>query len=156
VSPAEATVADPAALLQGRLRAGGRAPEILRVTQSEDVLAVATGYGRGPAVLAGEAAHRFHPLSGTADTCVGDAVDLGGRLAVALAGPGGPDLLAGYRAGRRRHALRERERLARTQQIRHRFGRLAASGATREVLIALLRDWKPGANAQRDQYHANA
>jgi 2-polyprenyl-6-methoxyphenol hydroxylase-like FAD-dependent oxidoreductase len=140
----EATVADPAALLHHRLGVALDPPEILGVTQTEDALAVATAYRRGAAFLVGESAHRFHPPGGTVDTCVGDAVDLGWKLAAAVRGWGGPELLDSYQDERRRQALVDRDLLSRTLETRRRFGRLAAAGAAPDVLAGVLHE-QPGA-----------
>jgi 2-polyprenyl-6-methoxyphenol hydroxylase-like FAD-dependent oxidoreductase len=136
----EATVADPAALLHHRLGVPLDPPEILGVTQTDDALAVATAYRRGPAFLVGESAHRFHPPGGTVDTCVGDAVDLGWKLAAAVHGWGGPELLDSYQDERRRQAMVDRDLLSRAMETRRRFGRLAAAGAAPDVLAGVLRE----------------
>lgn len=62
------------------------------MTQWDDALGVATAYRRGTAYLAGEAAHRFAPPGAGVDTCIGDAVDLGWKLAAAINGWVGPAL----------------------------------------------------------------
>jgi hypothetical protein len=110
------------------------------VTQTEDALAVATAYRRGPAFLVGESAHRFYPPGGTVDTCVGDAVDLGWKLAAAVHGWGGPELLDSYQDERRRQALVDRDLLSRALEMKRRFGRLAAAGAAPDVLAGVLHE----------------
>ncbi|WP_067501986.1 FAD-dependent monooxygenase [Actinoplanes sp. TFC3] len=136
MSAGEATMADPTALLRGRL--GSEPAEILGVAQSEEALRVATAYHRGPVYLAGEAAHHLAPPGGPVDTCIGDAVDLGWKLAAAVHGWGGPDLLASYEHERRQRALIDREMAARALETRRRFGRLAVAGASPEVLAGVL------------------
>jgi 2-polyprenyl-6-methoxyphenol hydroxylase-like FAD-dependent oxidoreductase len=143
LGPDEATVTDAAALLHDLLGVGREAPRVLGVTQWDDALGVATAYRRGAAYLAGESAHRFDPPGGTVDTCIGDAVDLGWKLAAAINGWGGPALLASYEAERRRRALLDRELLARAFETRRRFSRLAAAGASREFLADVLRQEAP-------------
>ncbi|MFI5932226.1 FAD-dependent monooxygenase [Actinoplanes sp. NPDC051494] len=138
LSADEATTADPAALLQDRLGLGPDAAEIVAVAQSEESPRVAAAYQRGPVYLAGEAAHRFHPPGDTVDTCVGDAVDLGWKLAAAVRGWGGPALLASYEDERRRRALIDQELASRALETRSRFGRLADAGASHEVLAGVL------------------
>jgi 2-polyprenyl-6-methoxyphenol hydroxylase-like FAD-dependent oxidoreductase len=136
----EASLADPAELLHRRLGVRLDPPEILAVTQTDDALSVAADYRRGPAFLAGESAHRLHPPGGTVDTCVGDAVDLGWKLAAAVQGWGGPELLASYQHERRRQALADRDELSRGLRTRRRFGRLAAAGAAPDILAGVLRE----------------
>jgi 2-polyprenyl-6-methoxyphenol hydroxylase-like FAD-dependent oxidoreductase len=143
LDPDEATVTDAAKLLHDRLGIGLEAPQVLGVVQWDDALGVATAYRRGAAYLAGESAHRFAPPGATVDTCIGDAVDLGWKLAAAINGWGGPTLLSSYEGERRRRALVDRELLARTLETRRRFGRLAAVGASREFLADVLRQEPP-------------
>jgi 2-polyprenyl-6-methoxyphenol hydroxylase-like FAD-dependent oxidoreductase len=138
LEPGEVPVADPAKLLQQRLGLGFDASQILGVTQWHDALGIAATYGRGTTFLAGQAAHRFHPPSDRVDTCLGDAVDLGWKLAAAVRSWGGPALLDSYQAERRRRAVLDREALTRTLAVRRRFGRLVAAGAARADLAALL------------------
>jgi len=137
LSAGEAT-ADPAELLEDRLGLGPGSADIAGVAQSEETLGIATAYRSGPVFLAGEAAHHLHPPGETVDTCVGDAVDLGWKLAATVAGWAGPALLASYEDERRRRALIDRELAARALETRSRFGRLAAAGASQEVLAGVL------------------
>jgi 2-polyprenyl-6-methoxyphenol hydroxylase-like FAD-dependent oxidoreductase len=59
-------------------------------------------YGLGRVFLAGDAAHQYIPTGGYGmNTGVGDACDLGWKLAAVLRGFGGPGLLASYDAERR-------------------------------------------------------
>jgi 2-polyprenyl-6-methoxyphenol hydroxylase-like FAD-dependent oxidoreductase len=143
LGPDEATVTDAATLLHDRLGIGLEAPHVLGVAQWDDALGVATAYRRGAAYLAGESAHRFDPPGGSVDTCIGDAVDLGWKLAAAVNGWGGPTLLSSYEGERRQRALLDRELLARTFEARRRFSRLAAAGASREFLADVLRQEAP-------------
>jgi hypothetical protein len=143
IGPGETVPTDPVAVLRGRLGIGLEPPEVLGVTQWDDSLAVASTYRRGPAYLAGESAHRFHPVADSADTAIGDAVDLGWKLAATINGWGGPALLGSYELERRPRALMDRELLGRTLETRRRFGRLAAAGAPREFLAGVLRQEAP-------------
>jgi hypothetical protein len=113
------------------------------MTQWDDGLGVATAYRRGAAYLAGEAAHRFAPPGANVDTCIGDAVDLGWKLAAAINGWGGPALLSSYQSERRERALLDRELLSRALETRRRFRRLAAAGASREFLADVLSQEPP-------------
>jgi 2-polyprenyl-6-methoxyphenol hydroxylase-like FAD-dependent oxidoreductase len=68
---------------------------------------LADSYGSGRVFLAGDAAHQNTPSGGFGmNTGIGDAADLGWKLAAALAGWGGPELLATYEIERRPVALR--------------------------------------------------
>ena len=58
--------------------------------------------GRGGCCLAGDAAHQYVPTGGYGmNTGIGDACDLGWKLAAMLHGYGGPRLLASYELERR-------------------------------------------------------
>ncbi len=64
--------------------------------------AVAERYARGRVLLAGDAVHQLSPTGALGmNTGIGDAVDLGWKLAAAIEGWGGPHLLASYDAERR-------------------------------------------------------
>ncbi len=68
---------------------------------------VADRYGKGRVFLAGDAVHQLSPTGALGmNTGIGDAVDLGWKLAAALQGWGGPALLASYQAERRPVGLR--------------------------------------------------
>jgi 2-polyprenyl-6-methoxyphenol hydroxylase-like FAD-dependent oxidoreductase len=65
-------------------------------------LLIADSYQRGRVFLAGDAVHLVIPTGGLGmNTGVGDAVDLGWKLAATLKGWGGPELLASYEIERR-------------------------------------------------------
>ena len=65
-------------------------------------LLLADSYGRGRVFLAGDAVHLVIPTGGLGmNTGVGDAVDLGWKLAATLKGWGGPNLLGSYETERR-------------------------------------------------------
>ncbi len=139
----DTAVTDPVALLQRRLGISVEISQIEGVTQWDEALGIARNYQRGTAYLVGQSAHRFHPPSDTVDTCLGDAVDLGWKLAAALRRWGGPGLLGSYEGERRQRAVLEREMLSRSLEARYRFGRLVASGASRDDLADVLRDEPP-------------
>jgi 2-polyprenyl-6-methoxyphenol hydroxylase-like FAD-dependent oxidoreductase len=130
----EAAATDPARLLRDRLGVDLDGPDLLGVVQWDDGLGVASHFRRGTTFLAGQSAHRFHPPSSRIDTCVGDAIDLGWKLAAAVHGWAGPALLASYEGERRQQALLDRELLVRAVETRRRFGRLAAGGASADFL----------------------
>ncbi len=75
---------------------------MLYVGQWKQNLLLADHYGAGRVFLAGDAAHLVIPTGGLGmNTGVGDAVDLGWKLAATLKGWGGPHLLASYEIERR-------------------------------------------------------
>jgi 2-polyprenyl-6-methoxyphenol hydroxylase-like FAD-dependent oxidoreductase len=81
--------------------------EILRAQPWSGHQVVAQRYRDGRVFLAGDAAHLLWPKGGFgANTGIGDAVDLGWKLAATLAGWGGPALLDSYEAERRPVAAR--------------------------------------------------
>jgi 2-polyprenyl-6-methoxyphenol hydroxylase-like FAD-dependent oxidoreductase len=68
---------------------------------------VADRYGCGRVFLAGDAVHQLSPTGALGmNTGIGDAVDLGWKLAAVVEGWGGPKLLASYEAERRPVGLR--------------------------------------------------
>ena len=68
---------------------------------------VAEHYGRGRVFLAGDAVHQLSPTGALGmNSGVGDAVDLGWKLAAVLHGWGGPNLLTSYDAERQPVGLR--------------------------------------------------
>jgi 2-polyprenyl-6-methoxyphenol hydroxylase-like FAD-dependent oxidoreductase len=68
---------------------------------------VADSYSHGRVFLAGDAVHQLSPTGALGmNTGIGDAVDLGWKLAATLDGWGGPGLLASYDAERRPIGLR--------------------------------------------------
>ena len=72
----------------------------LNIWRRQSVLA--SSYGRGRVFLAGDALHQLSPTGALGmNTGIGDAVDLGWKLAATLQGWGGPNLLASYDAERR-------------------------------------------------------
>ena len=63
---------------------------------------VAERYSHGRVFLAGDAVHQLSPTGALGmNTGIGDAVDLGWKLAAVLEGWGGPNLLASYDSERR-------------------------------------------------------
>jgi 2-polyprenyl-6-methoxyphenol hydroxylase-like FAD-dependent oxidoreductase len=81
--------------------------DVLSVNQWTQHLLCADSYQDRRVFIAGDAAHLVIPTGGLGmNTGVGDAVDLGWKLAATLAGWGGPGLLASYAAERRPIGLR--------------------------------------------------
>lgn len=72
-------------------------------------LLLAERYGAGRVFLAGDSAHQYIPTGGYGmNTGIGDAVDLGWKLAATVKGYAGPELLASYEKERRPVGLRNR------------------------------------------------
>ena len=86
------------------IRAAGAAfsYEVLSVLPWKRRELVATSYGRGRVLIAGDAAHQMSPTGGIGmNTGIGDAVDIVWKLAAVLRGWGGPHLLESYEIERK-------------------------------------------------------
>ena len=84
--------------------------EILHVGEWTMHLLVAQRYRRGRVFIAGDAAHLVIPTGGLGlNTGVGDAIDLGWKLAAVLQGWGDDELLSSYETERRAVGLRNRD-----------------------------------------------
>lgn len=139
LSPDVDAVADPVTEMHRRLGAEFRVDEVITTADWEGRLSVAEEYRRGSAFLAGDAAHQFFPTGGHgANTGLGDAVDLGWKLAAVVNGWGGPALLDSYQAERRPVALFNREMCFNLLEVWRRFTQLAADGASRQHLAGFL------------------
>ena len=80
---------------------------------------VAERYGEGRVLLAGDAAHQYVPTGGYGmNTGIGDACDLGWKLAAMLHGYGGPRLLASYELERRPVGVRNCDAARRHSEVR--------------------------------------
>src|ERR1700751_866200 len=114
----DSTKLDPRALVEAY--AGRPFPfEIMVANAWTPHLLVAETYGKGRVLLAGDSAHQFIPTGGYGmNSGVGDAVDLGWKLAATLQGFGGPDLRASYQVERRPVAARNRDASGRHMQVR--------------------------------------
>jgi len=143
VDPGDEAVTDHAGLLRRRLGLAEEPPEIHAVVQRDTVPAVARAYRMGRIFLAGQAAHPTESPGDDVDTCIGDAVGLGWRLAAAVHGWAGAHLLDGYTRERRGRAVADRRRAGRALATRGRFRRLVESGADREWLWDALRRNEP-------------
>src|SRR5690606_19080660 len=99
---------DPEPLTAVRQALGSSIPiEVVRAQPWSGHRVVATRYRSGRAFLLGDAAHLRWPKGGFgANTGIGDAVDLGWKLAATLHGWGGPALLESYETERRPIAIR--------------------------------------------------
>jgi 2-polyprenyl-6-methoxyphenol hydroxylase-like FAD-dependent oxidoreductase len=86
------------------IRAAGTAfpHEVLSVLPWKRRELVAKSYGRGRVFIAGDAAHQMSPTGGLGmNTGIGDAVDIGWKLAAVLQGWGGSNLLESYEIERK-------------------------------------------------------
>jgi 2-polyprenyl-6-methoxyphenol hydroxylase-like FAD-dependent oxidoreductase len=76
--------------------------EVLSVLPWKRRELVATSYGRGRVFIAGDAAHQMSPTGGLGmNTGIGDAVDVGWKLAAVMQSWGGPHLLESYEIERK-------------------------------------------------------
>jgi 2-polyprenyl-6-methoxyphenol hydroxylase-like FAD-dependent oxidoreductase len=99
--------------------------EILVANAWTPHLLVAQSYGNDRVFLAGDAAHQYIPTGGYGmNTGIGDACDLGWKLAAVLHGFAAPDLLKSYEAERRPVGLRNREASSRHSRVRAEIGAL--------------------------------
>ena len=84
--------------------------EVLHEGDWQHHLLVADRYRSGRAFIAGDAAHLVIPQGALGmNTGIGDAIDLGWKLAAAVKGWAGPALLDSYQAERRETGLRNRD-----------------------------------------------
>ncbi|MFN0300667.1 MAG: FAD-dependent monooxygenase [Burkholderiales bacterium] len=84
--------------------------EILLTSAWTPHLLLADAYGAGRVFMAGDAIHQVNPTGGYGmNTGIGDAVDLGWKLAAVMHGFGSPALLRSYEAERRPVARRNME-----------------------------------------------
>lgn len=118
---------DPNAILDAW--AGRRFPrEILVANPWFTHLLLAERYQGGRVFLAGDAAHQYIPTGGYGmNTGIGDAVDLGWKLAAAVKGFATPGLLASYERERRPVGYRNRLASERHTGVRLRIGELYQS-----------------------------
>ena len=80
---------------------------LFRASWTAGFALVAERFREGRLFLAGDAAHLFTPMGGLGyNTAVEDAVNLGWKLAAAIDGWGGPDLLESYELERKPAAVR--------------------------------------------------
>lgn len=99
--------------------------EILVANAWTPHLLVAESYAAGRVFLAGDAAHQYIPMGGYGmNTGIGDACDLGWKLAAVLRGFASPPLLRSYDRERRPVGLRNREAARRHSVTRREIGSL--------------------------------
>lgn len=99
---------------------------------------LAEGYRRGRVLLAGDAAHQFPATGIGLNVGMTDAVDLGWKIAAALAGWAPPGLLDSY--GEERTQAAERAMFQTQAQVALRRGNDAASQALRDLFLEVLHD----------------
>jgi 2-polyprenyl-6-methoxyphenol hydroxylase-like FAD-dependent oxidoreductase len=109
---------DPDALLTRFM--GRRIPcKILVANPWTPHLLLAETYRLGRAFLVGDAAHQYIPTGGYGmNTGIGDACDLGWKLAALVRGFGGPGLLEAYDSERRPVGLRNRQASGTHSEVR--------------------------------------
>jgi 2-polyprenyl-6-methoxyphenol hydroxylase-like FAD-dependent oxidoreductase len=113
---------------------------------------VAKRYGKGRVFLAGDAVHQLSPTGALGmNSGVGDAVDLGWKLAAVLQGWGGEYLLASYDAERRPIGIRNVGAATRFYATNEAFGRGysaldgdTAEGAAQRAKLGALMEQKVG------------
>jgi hypothetical protein len=109
---------DPAAVLR-RFTGVPVEHEVLVANGWTPHLLVAQSYRDGRVFIAGDAAHQYIPTGGYGmNTGIGDAVDLGWKLAATIKGFGGPELLASYEVERRPVGLRNRDASGQHTKVR--------------------------------------
>jgi 2-polyprenyl-6-methoxyphenol hydroxylase-like FAD-dependent oxidoreductase len=98
-------------------------------------LLLAERYGEGRVFLAGDAVHQYIPTGGYGmNTGIGDAIDLGWKLAARLKGFAGSRLLESYEAERRPVGYRNRLASERHTDVRIKIGELYQRIADPDVL----------------------
>jgi 2-polyprenyl-6-methoxyphenol hydroxylase-like FAD-dependent oxidoreductase len=103
--------------------------EILVANRWTSHLLVAQSYGLDRVFLAGDAAHQYIPTGGYGmNTGIGDACDLGWKLAAVLHGFASPALLRSYDCERRPVGLRNCEASRRHSRTRGEIGSLYGAG----------------------------
>ena len=99
--------------------------EILVANPWTPHLLVADSYGAGRVLLAGDAAHQYIPTGGYGmNTGIGDACDLGWKLAAVVKGFGGQKLISSYELERRPVGLRNCDASRRHNLVRVEIGKL--------------------------------
>jgi hypothetical protein len=130
---------DPAPALSRLLGIDLRIDELISVANWENRLAIAHSYRKGPVFLAGDSAHQYFPSGGYgANTGIGDAVDLGWKLAAVVNGWAGSRVLDSYEAERRPVAIFNREMCFNLMEVWRRFIMLDKSGASSAQLTGYL------------------
>jgi 2-polyprenyl-6-methoxyphenol hydroxylase-like FAD-dependent oxidoreductase len=131
----EGETENPAKLIADRMGLSPQIDEILLTSRWQPRFVLADRYGKGRVLLAGDAAHQVMPSGGYGmNTGVGDAIDIGWKLAAVINGWAGPCLLESYEAERRPVAITNRDYSRRHTGVHGGFRELIASGASRAEL----------------------
>jgi hypothetical protein len=133
---------DPNAVLDAWVGRGGFEREILVANPWFTNLLLADRYGAGRVFLAGDSAHQYIPTGGYGmNTGIGDAVDLGWKLAAVVRGHAGADLLRSYDRERRPVGYRNRLASERHTDVRLKIAELYRNerdpGALARAIAAL-------------------
>ena len=116
---------DPNTVLDAWVGGGGFERKILVANPWFTNLLLAHSYGGGRVFLAGDAAHQYIPTGGYGmNTGIGDAIDLGWKLAASVKGFGSANLLASYDRERRPVGLRNRLASERHTSVRIKIAEL--------------------------------
>lgn len=131
----EGATDDPAKLIADRMGLAPKIDEILLTSRWQPRFVLADRYSEGRVFLAGDAVHQVMPSGGYGmNTGVGDAIDIGWKLAAVINGWAGPRLLDSYEAERRPVAITNRDYSRRHTGVHGAFRELVATGASREEL----------------------
>jgi 2-polyprenyl-6-methoxyphenol hydroxylase-like FAD-dependent oxidoreductase len=131
----EGETGDPAKLIADRMGLSPRIDEILLTSRWQPRFVLADSYAEGRVFLAGDAVHQVMPSGGYGmNTGVGDAIDIGWKLAAVVNGWAGPRLLDSYEAERRPVAITNRDYSRRHTGVHGKFRELVGAGTSREEL----------------------
>ena len=132
--PPEDVVAD-------RLGARVDISRVLLTSSWRPQMLLADSYGTSRVLLAGDAVHQVFPTGGYGmNTGVGDAYDLGWKLAAVVQGWGGPNLIASYGSERRPVAVTNRDMAGRHASIHLRFHEMTGNNEPPEAIGRFLRE----------------
>jgi 2-polyprenyl-6-methoxyphenol hydroxylase-like FAD-dependent oxidoreductase len=128
---------DPGALLR-KFAGADFEHQILVANHWSPHLLVADSYRNGRVLLAGDSAHQYIPTGGYGmNTGIGDAYDLGWKLAAIIHGFGGPALIEAYEQERRPVGLRNREASQRHNDVRVQIAQVYHDDMTTEAARAV-------------------
>ena len=126
---------DPAELIAARTGLTPRIDEVLLTSLWQPRFALAERYGEGRVFLAGDSAHQVFPVGGYGmNTGIGDAFDIGWKLAAVINDWGGARLLDSYEAERRPVGATNRQAAIRHLDVHMGFVDRALAGASRAEL----------------------
>jgi len=150
---------DPVACVHDGLGAPVVVDEVLLTSRWTPNLLVADRYRDGRVFLAGDAVHQVIPTGGYGlNTGLGDAVDLGWKLAAVVGGWGGPQLLDSYEIERRPVGVRNRDRSMRNSAVIGGYRRRAADpavdadGADGDSARAALAAWLQAQRGENESF----